>query len=282
MLRAIVGVVLTLLLSIGCSKQHTIPDGELALIFHDAFLSNAYATHKGMNLDSLRLYEPIFKRYGYTIEDVQYTIGSFSTRKSARLSDVVESSIKLLEREGEALDYDVQVVDTLNSIAIRRTTQVLHRDSLIWIKSMSDTTELKLRYESPQSGSYTVTFDYLIAEDDTTPKGYRSSRWVEVMEVDRKSKRDTLMIKNKNSATLTRGRVMSFTGSIYVEDGSESLNIELAQMVTPEGVPNLKIKNLSVKRVLSTPAAFDSLYRELLPIRIFSDELLPRTSEASL
>ena len=102
-------------LLLACSGYKIIPDEQLALIFHDAFLSNAYMQHRGMRPDSLNLYEPIFAKYGYTTADVQYTIGNFSKRKSARLSDVVEQAIKLLETEAEHLDREV-------SILIRSTT----------------------------------------------------------------------------------------------------------------------------------------------------------------
>ena len=80
-----------------CARDKVIPDEELARIFRDAYLINAYVSDRGVKLDSLELYEPVFSRYGYTAEDVRYTIGNFSRRKSAKLSDVVEQSIRLLE-----------------------------------------------------------------------------------------------------------------------------------------------------------------------------------------
>ena len=74
-----------------CNKPKVIPDKDLGAIFRDAMLVNAYlAINTGTDLDSLRVYEPIFARYGYTAEDVQYTVHNFSRRKSAHLSDVAE------------------------------------------------------------------------------------------------------------------------------------------------------------------------------------------------
>ena len=87
--------------SVSCSHHKIIPDDELALIFHDAFLANAYLGPRNLAHDSLNVYEPIFARYGYTTQDVHYTIGNFSKRKSARLGDVVEQAIDLLESEGK-------------------------------------------------------------------------------------------------------------------------------------------------------------------------------------
>ena len=84
-----------------CARHKIIPDDKLAQIFHDAFLTNAYIGSEGVKTDSLRIYEPIFARYGYTTDDVHYTIGNFSKRKSARLGDIVERAIEMLEREGK-------------------------------------------------------------------------------------------------------------------------------------------------------------------------------------
>lgn len=102
--------VVTLLCTAACARHTIIPDDELAQIFHDAFLTNAYIGSQNVRIDSLNIYEPIFARYGYTTEDVQYTIGNFSKRKSARLGDVVELAIDRLEEEGKRYDREVAIL----------------------------------------------------------------------------------------------------------------------------------------------------------------------------
>ena len=124
-------------LLLACSGYKIIPDEQLALIFHDAFLSNAYMQHRGMRPDSLNLYEPIFAKYGYTTADVQYTIGNFSKRKSARLSDVVEQAIKLLETEAEHLDREVSILDTIDNVA-RRTFRRTQLRASVWFERADD------------------------------------------------------------------------------------------------------------------------------------------------
>ena len=114
-----------------CARDKVIPDEELARIFRDAYLINAYVSDRGVKLDSLELYEPVFSRYGYTAEDVRYTIGNFSRRKSAKLSDVVEQSIRLLEEESAYYKYEVGVLDTIDNVARRRFTRTVYSDSLI-------------------------------------------------------------------------------------------------------------------------------------------------------
>ena len=128
-LRMAASAAFVLLLS-ACARHKIIPDDTLAQIFHDAFLTNAYIGSEGVKTDSLRIYEPIFARYGYTTDDVHYTIGNFSKRKSARLGDVVERAIEMLEREGKIYNQEVAVLDTIDNVARRTFTRTVLADSL--------------------------------------------------------------------------------------------------------------------------------------------------------
>ena len=165
-------------LLLACSGYKITPDEQLALIFHDAFLSNAYMQHPGMRPDSLNLYEPIFAKYGYTTADVQYTIGNFSKRKSARLSDVVEQAIKLLETEAEHLDREVSILDTIDNVARRTFRRTLYADSLVRVTRLRDTARLRFVFDSIRPGDYTIAFDYLIDSLDENTQ-LRASVWFE-------------------------------------------------------------------------------------------------------
>ena len=125
-----------------CARHKIIPDDKLAQIFHDAFLTNAYIGNGNVKTDSLRVYEPIFARYGYTTDDVHYTIGNFSKRKSARLGDIVERAIEMLEREGKFYNREVAVLDTIDNVARRTFTRAVLADSLIRVRSLADTARL--------------------------------------------------------------------------------------------------------------------------------------------
>ncbi len=303
-LTQVASALIVLLALVGCQKRQTLSDDELAQVFHDAFLANAYATSAGLKLDSLKLYEPIFLKYGYSTKDVQYTIGSFSTRKSARLSDVVEQAIRMLESEGKMLDREVAVLDTISNIAVRRTASIVYADSLITFTSFRDTVDMNITLEGLEEGQYYINFDYRIDSIDTTPKGYRASRWVEnrVPKVAKKAKAkakgnksdkeeaksaeevavatDSIEYETKrvssNSTTLNRSRVAEYSTSIKVEANTERLVLSILRPIEMKGIPSVTIKNLKIKRVLGAERAQDSLYKQLLPIRIFSDELLPK------
>lgn len=155
-------LMLSLLSLASCERRKTIPDKELAAIFHDAMVVNAYVGNQSIRLDSLNIYEPIFEHYGYTTEDVRYTIAGFLRRKSANLSDVVDDMIYRIEKEYDALEIAVAKLDTIDRVAQRRARRMLVQDTAIVVKRARDT--VKLHYEIPfeGAGEYEVSGIYTI------------------------------------------------------------------------------------------------------------------------
>ena len=172
-LRMAASAAFVLLLS-ACARHKIIPDDTLAQIFHDAFLTNAYIGSEGVKTDSLRIYEPIFARYGYTTDDVHYTIGNFSKRKSARLGDIVERAIEMLEREGKFYNREVAVLDTIDNVARRTFTRAVLADSLIRVRSLADTARLSFSLDV-EPGDYQLSLRYLVDSLDRNDKGLKGS-----------------------------------------------------------------------------------------------------------
>ncbi len=300
-------IIVTIVAGMGCGQRRELSDKELAQVFHDAFLTNAYTTGRSLRLDSLRLYEPIFNHYGYTTEDVQYTIGSFSRRKSARLSDVVEEAIRMLEREGEKLDYEVAILDTVNQIAYRRTIKTIYQDSLIEMRDFRDTTKMLITIENPKAGEYTINFDYLIDKLDTTPNGYLAITWMErdrsdeemeqlkkkmakseEKEGEKKEKKEEpqeisrLLEYQKNNRNMVRKVVSKYSNKINITELCERLKVQIAMPVKVEGEPIVTVKNLSIKYLPTLIEARDSLFEQLLQVRILDDKLLFPPSDESM
>ncbi len=267
------GVVAILLSTISCNKQRALTDQELALVFRDAFLSNAYTTNKRLNLDSLRLYEPIFEKYGYTTADVQYTIGNFANRKSARLSDVVEDAIDMLEDVGLDLDFQVSILDTIDQMAVRHTIRTIYREPILEMRSLRDTSKFIIKLEDLDEGTYNITFKYLIDSLDKTQGNYLSKHWVEnLAEQPQKGKaRENIRLRN---AVLSRNNVTTFDSSFTINDTAQMVVLSLAMPSKKEGAPHLTIKDLEIKSKPSYSKARDSLFRELCGVTIFDDELL--------
>lgn len=252
------------LLFIACSRHTIIPDDELALIFHDAFLANAYTGSRSLKLDSMNLYEPIFASYGYTTSDVQYTIGNFSKRKSARLGDVVEQAIDLLEEEGRYYNREVAALDTIDNVARRTFTRRIYADSLVRVQALRDTARLRLKFDV-QPGQYNLRLRYLVDSLDCNDRGLKVSVWLE--------NRDSARV-NLYTTTLRRNREESFSRRLVTDSTHRRLRIELPLFTDKPRRPSVTVRDLTLDYTPPTRLAVDSLYEQQLNLRIFADEFL--------
>ena len=246
-LRMAASAAFVLLLS-ACARHKIIPDDTLAQIFHDAFLTNAYIGSEGVKTDSLRIYEPIFARYGYTTDDVHYTIGNFSKRKSARLGDVVERAIEMLEREGKIYNQEVAVL----------------ADSLIRVGSLRDTARLSFTLDV-EPGEYSLSLKYLVDSLDRNQRGLKGSVWLE--------RRDSSRT-NVYTTTLRRNREESFSRRFTTDTTHRRLRIDFLTFNARPERPSVTVTDLKVEYIPPTRTAVEKLYEQQLDIRIFADDFL--------
>lgn len=245
-----------------CSRHRIIPDDRLAQIFHDAFLTNAYVGTQGVATDSLRLYEPIFERYGYTTDDVHYTIGNFSKRKSARLGDIVERAIAQLEKEGKVYNRRVAVLDTIDRVALRTFRRTVRTDSLLHVGALRDTARLDLTCPV-EPGRYDLTLSYRVDSLDANTEGLRYALWLET----RDGRRTDLA-----TAALRRNRTERLTRTFTADSTHERLRIRLLDFVGTPRRPSVTVTDLRVDFTPPTREAVERLYEQQLDIRIFADE----------
>ena len=262
-LRMAASAAFVLLLS-ACARHKIIPDDTLAQIFHDAFLTNAYIGSEGVKTDSLRIYEPIFARYGYTTDDVHYTIGNFSKRKSARLGDVVERAIEMLEREGKIYNQEVAVLDTIDNVARRTFTRTVLADSLIRVGSLRDTARLSFTLDV-EPGEYSLSLKYLVDSLDRTQRGLKGSVWLE--------RRDSSRT-NVYTTTLRRNREESFSRRFTTDTTHRRLRIDFLTFNARPERPSVTVTDLKVEYIPPTRTAVEKLYEQQLDIRIFADDFL--------
>lgn len=168
-------LLLAVIASVGCNKPRVIPDEVLSDIFRDAMLINAYYNVKSdQSPDSLNIYEPVFARYGYTAEDVQYTVDNISRRKNARLGDVAERMIASLDERMQYLNRESAKLDTIENVAFRRYTRSLLSDTTIVAKTAADSTKLRLYLYNIHPGYYRFTSLYsLDSLDKSAGRRYR-------------------------------------------------------------------------------------------------------------
>lgn len=253
---------LTGLLLAGCNRHTIIPDDELALIFHDAFLTNAYLNVEKVPTDSLRLYEPIFARYGYTTDDVHYTIGNFSKRKSARLGDVVERAIDLLEAEGKIYNREVAILDTIDNVARRTFTETLRSDSLIQVRSLRDTSLLSFTVDV-EPGEYDLSLRYEIDSLDRNPRGLKALMWLERRDSTRTGTYTTMLRRNREER---------FTRQFTTDTTHRRLHVHFLTFGEKAQRPSVTVRDLKLTHTLPAAPAVDRLYEQQLNIRIFADE----------
>ncbi|MFI3277780.1 MAG: DUF4296 domain-containing protein [Rikenellaceae bacterium] len=256
----------------GCVSHTIISDNELTDIFHDAYLVNAYINIEKLPVDSLKIYEPIFNKYGYTSDDVKYTIGNFSKRKSARLGDIVERAITRLEARGKELDYEVSILDTIDATAVRRLSRVVARDSIIKLYRLKDTTKMEFTIEGIDVGSYSIEFDYLIDSLDKNVGSYCTALWFEGEALDRNNEPIKRQI---TTIYLTRGGIKNARRTVKADSAYKRMVIKAVNTLEKSNTPHVTIRDLEVKYTPSAEIATQELFEQMTTINIFSDELLP-------
>ena len=249
-----------------CDGPKAIPDKDLVKIFHDAFLANAYVVECKTNEDSLLLYEPILARYGYTVEDMRHTVSTIASRKSSRLSDLVGDASTMLEEESKMYNYQLRVLDTVDNVAKRKYTRVMHSDSLIRVRRISDSTKLQITLKDIVPGEYSVEFEYYI---DTTDEN-RNSRIEAYLKLNdgTQAHRHTMMLSRYRDAKYQR----KFTAdSIHRE---LHINLYFHNKNEEHKKPGITIRNLTITRVLPNEQALDSLFEEQMGPMIFNHKFL--------
>ena len=232
-----------------CNKPRVIPDQRLADIFYDIYLTNAYVDRHDISLDSMMLYEPIFEKYGYTVEDLHLTINSFSKRKSARLSDAVELAIQRLERESDLLNAQVADLDTIDAIARRASVQQIYFDSAIHLRSLADTAKMKIRIPVVDAGDYQVEYYFYIDPEDKNSSHRTIGYFLDSTE--RRSRYHTMRYRR-----MMRDK---YVHTFRADTTARVLVLELCNLNDKPSRPNFKIDSLTVKYYPPREVALDTL-----------------------
>ncbi len=255
---ALIAIVAT---TAACNKPRVIPDDRLADIFYEVYLTNAYVDRQAIDPDSMMLYEPIFEKYGYTVEDLHLTINSFSKRKSARLSDAVELAIQRLERESDLLNAQVADLDTINAIARRVSVQRIYFDTTIRMRSVADTAKMKRRIPIPRAGEYLVEYYYRIDSTDKNSSHRTVGYFV-----------DSADNRSKFYTTRYRRQMRDKYMHTFMADSSVcELVLELCNLNDKPSRPHLTIDSLSVKYYPPREEALDTLTARNFGFRLLVD-----------
>lgn len=262
----IICLLATLLVAACSGRPKVIPDNDLVNIFHDAFIANAYMNEANINQDSILLYEPIFKRYGYTMNDLQHTLTTINERKSSRISDIMRDVNERLDRESKMEQRKIIVLDTIDNLAKRTYTRTMYSDTLIRVKELRDTNKLRITLTDLVEGEYTVSFDYLI----------------DTLDENRNSRVEAYLIVNDTTHTLRHTMMLSryregkYSRKFKADTQHKELYVNMYYHPNNEEskLPDITIRNFKIVRVLPTEVSVDSLYHEQLNLSIINHELM--------
>lgn len=168
-MRKTIYILLITLGLISCSGKELIPEKDMQSIITETLISNAIHQSelngerdlkKRREIDSMDIYLPILKKYGYTLADFDYTLRTLAMRKSKPLENIFENV-------GRSIDgYDAMAggiytrMVAYDSMAMRRYVDTLYRKDTLIIGSIA-------KYKIPdlyrvKSGKYILTLDYTI------------------------------------------------------------------------------------------------------------------------
>lgn len=224
------------LLGASCGKTTIIPDDELTNITQEMFLVNAYAAKQKIDTDSIDIYSPILKRYGYNQEDFFNTLANFQKRKSARLSDIIESSIASLESLSEGLERKLRNLAYVDSLAKAECSKEVLWVEKIKVNGFKDTTKLHLTFPIIDRGEYVVSYNYLI---DTLDKNLRLQSNHAIY--DNQGRRLHLTRNN-----LQREVRKSYTSIIKPKAGAVEYRLTLADYTRREDEPHISFDSIRV------------------------------------
>lgn len=246
----------TALMTTACGRPKIIPDDELAQIFSEAYIQNAYLAAFSRGHDTLDIYTPIWERYGYTEEDMRFSIGNFSKRKSAKLSDVVDQAIRIIEKERAMANHKKAVRDTLREIGRQKFVRTIYYDTLIRVRRVADTAGLKIQIPITEAGDFDVSYSYVV---DSLDKNHNMRfRHYVLNQYDRRLG-ETVHRLRRNEV---RGR---YTGNFKASVADKCLVLDLNPYPQKDMTkPYLRIDSLEVRFYMEDRVAQDSISRMLL------------------
>lgn len=246
-----------------CKGYKQIPEDELADIFKDMYLLNAYIeTRPLQGSDSVDVYAPVLERHGYTTEDFRRTIMEASRRKSFRLGDVVDAAVARMEAENEVIKEQVRIINMIDSTAYAVSRREVFRDSLIEIRSLADSAAMKLLVPLEDgTGRFDITYYYTLDSLDRN-KGLENKHYLRNGEgISRAS--STLSLRQ-------RGRVkydITLTGANDVQ----TLEIVFGNYPENPKRMHLTIDSLVVVREPGLEEAHETLLRQFIDYRLMID-----------
>ena len=130
-IRIVLAVLVSAVCLCSCGRDgKVIPRSKLSRIYAEMFLADAWLNTAPMDAreraDTMAFYEPIFEKYGYTVEDYWASV-SYYLQDPDRFSRILNKSNVMLETEFNALEKQRQAAfDAASNSGTRIKPKLFH------------------------------------------------------------------------------------------------------------------------------------------------------------
>ncbi|MBR6830706.1 MAG: hypothetical protein IKM58_01310 [Tidjanibacter sp.] len=152
--------VLAMLTVCSCGRKE-ISDKDFVAIFSEMYLVGTYCSQEELNCDSLDIYTPILDKYGYTTEQFTEKLASFTKRKSARVTNVIDKAIDHMHVTTSGYERQLDIRNSINTDLITRFSDTLWHEEHVELERSADSTRVVNKFPA-RKGDYVLSFNYLI------------------------------------------------------------------------------------------------------------------------
>ena len=146
--------VIVVVATLSCSKgPKVIPKRQMERIYRDMFMADQWLTDnldKRAMADTTWFYEPIFEKYGYTVQDYRASV-EYYLADPKRYAEMIGRVVKGLEGEAAALNREIAQKDKIrhradsiaNAMKAFRPDDLHNNGDLFYVNSMTDRIDIQ-------------------------------------------------------------------------------------------------------------------------------------------
>ncbi|MDR0725186.1 MAG: DUF4296 domain-containing protein [Prevotellaceae bacterium] len=158
--------------AVSCSRQRIIPENVLSEIIYKMYITDAVLlTHESSILrykDSLKIYEPIIEKYGYSFDDLRRTFLKY-TASDGKLQSVLKKVLKRIEDEKNIYKEPARIEKLSENMNVGT-------DSVSILSRTVNRQNIEVRLS--EKGVYDISASYFFYKNDST-KNPKMAVWLE-------------------------------------------------------------------------------------------------------
>lgn len=142
------------------------------IVLTDSYVSSVVKPTRRAK-DTIDYFTPIFKKYGYTIEDLDYTIDKMSRRKTDAVWSTLDNTVgKISSIQQKYERNNNQRLEWKKFVEEQNLDTLYYYPDTIFVRKKADLEQLIHSFPVTQKGTFTFTFDYISGKDDENNARY--------------------------------------------------------------------------------------------------------------